>query len=81
MREWDDEVVVYHSGSGETHLLNAVAFATLDRFGTGGTDEDTVVEDVSRRFGSENDPAFRESVRALILHLDDIGLIEAAAGP
>ena len=78
-RIWDDEAVVYHPLSGETHLLNVTAIVVLDlieadpRSVPGLVDaliEGDDVEDAGAR------ETMTDQVAELVSHLDALGLVE-----
>ncbi len=78
-RSWDDdEHVVYHTGTGDTHLLNDVAAEILVCLEV----EALTCEELARRcgaaFGVEPDEGLRGHVAATLDEFDDLGLIEAA---
>ena len=75
-RIWDDEGVVYHPLSGETHLLNVTAIVVLDLIEADPRSVPGLVDALIER----NDPGEREimaeQVAELVSHLDALGLVE-----
>lgn len=75
-RIWDDEGVVYHPLSGETHLLNVTAIVVLDLIEADPRSVPGLVDALIKR----NDPGEREimaeQVAELVSHLDALGLVE-----
>ena len=78
-RVWDGPAVVYHDGSGDTHLLNPVAFAGLRALAQAPTD----VADLARRVAGELnlpcDQTFENHMATLVTDLHRLNLVEAAA--
>ena len=70
-RTWNDEHVVYHGASGDTHLLNPAAAAILRRMESAPA----TIEDVARMLGDASLPHAtdlldRFAELGLIVHLD-----------
>ena len=83
-RIWDDEGVVYHPLSGETHLLNVTAIVVLDLIEAGPRSVpglvDALIERNEAAEDADDDPGARatmtEQVAELVGHLDALGLVE-----
>ena len=75
-RRWDDETVVYHSGSGDIHILNAIAANALKLL----TDHPCTIPRLARQLadcqGFASDKDWRDHVTRLIDTFDQVGLIE-----
>ena len=78
-REWDDEHVIYHRASGETHLLNAVAAATLRALERSALTLDELCERIAAEFHADTPEAYRASLASLLTYFDDLGLIRTAS--
>jgi PqqD family protein of HPr-rel-A system len=71
-RCWDDEVMVFHAGSGDTHCLNTLAAHVLEMLmehAMTATELKKVLQ-----AGSEGAPGAQE-IEALLRQFDDLGLI------
>jgi PqqD family protein of HPr-rel-A system len=75
-RTWDDEHVVYHRESGDTHLLNAVAAAALECLAESPATADDLTGHVAAHLGLEADEPLRSRMSQLLATFDDLGLIE-----
>jgi len=73
---WDDESVVYHTGSGDTHLLDTIAMSALMALENKALTVAELVEKVSKHCAINPDPAFFESITQLISSFNRLGLIE-----
>jgi len=73
---WDHEFVVYHSGSGDTHLLNLVAATILQRLQDQPAMLPELTEYTTSTLGIEADESFASSLEGLIKDLTRLGLIE-----
>ena len=75
-RSWnDDEFVVYHRPSGETHLLNPIAAATLRRLEQVPSSLDELCERIASEFETAEPAEYRSSLADLLDHFDGLGLI------
>lgn len=74
----DDEAVVYHTGSGDTHLLNDIAADLLRLLADRTLSADELASLYGRSAGVEPDQEFHGRVAALLAEFDDLGLIEPA---
>lgn len=73
---WNHEFVVYHTGSGDTHLLNLAAAAVLQRLQDRPAMLAELTEYATSRLGIEADEAFMHSMVDLVKDLTKLGLIE-----
>jgi PqqD family protein of HPr-rel-A system len=73
-RHWDDEFVLYHDESGDTHRLNPLGAQILKRL----TGSASTAEDLARDFGdgSSPEPALLQTIERLLSHLYGLGLVE-----
>ncbi|ANM30194.1 hypothetical protein ABI59_12335 [Acidobacteria bacterium Mor1] len=79
-RAWDDQYVVFHPPSGDTHLLNEAAARLLRRLHEGPATIADLVAAVEG-IGDEAVPDMPKRVAGYLLWFDDLGLIEAADAP
>lgn len=76
-RSWDDdEFVVYHVASSNTHVLNAVAAEALRVLKQGPLSCLDLARQVSLSIGGVLDDAFVQRIEQLIAEFDQLGLIE-----
>ena len=78
-RIWDDEGVVYHPLSGETHLLNVTAIVVLDLIEADPRSVPGLVDALIESDDVENAgerEAMTDQVAELVSHLDALGLVE-----
>jgi PqqD family protein of HPr-rel-A system len=75
-RRWDDEFVVYNSGSGDTHLLDPVAAEALQNLEQESADLSELVVRVAASLEIEPDTDFAAYLEQLLSDLYKLGLIE-----
>lgn len=75
----DSGHVLYHRPSGQTHFLNEGAMLLLVRCLLEPHDADEAARTLASLQQAEPDARFLEHVSDLLLHLESLGLIEAAA--
>jgi PqqD family protein of HPr-rel-A system len=76
-RSWeDDEFVVYHVESGDTHLLNSVSAEALRSLEQAPADADELTGRVSQRLEIEPTDTLKSQLRQLLAEFDQLGLIE-----
>ncbi len=76
-RSWDaDEHVVYHTVSGDTHLLNGVAAAVLRCLQKESVSTEELVGRVSHTLSIEPTLEFKREIERLLDRFDQLGLIE-----
>ncbi len=78
-RAWDEEYVVYNTGSGDTHLLDMVSGEILKCLEDQASDIAGLVSKSAARLSLEPGPELSKHVSDLLLKLCDVGLIEPAA--
>ena len=76
LRCWDDEFVVFAGASGDTHLLNLVAGATLEYLRTTPANLEQIAATISGDLDIRLDEALRESLQNILLEFDRLGLAE-----
>ncbi len=78
-RSWGEgQEVVFHSGSGDTHLLNDVASELLYCLEEANLTCDELAERCAVRFDAEPDDGFKKHVAEIVGQFDELGLIETA---
>ncbi len=78
-RSWDhDEHVVYSSASGDTHLINDVTAEVLRQLERSELAFSDLVHNVAQTLGTVPDQQIETDVARLLVHLDQIGLVEPA---
>lgn len=76
VRHWDDEYVVYHPGSGDTHLLDASRYLLLTQLGREPAPAAVIAERLAARLELPDDVEFTEKIETLLSDLYGLGLIE-----
>lgn len=76
VRHWDDDYVVYHPGSGDTHLLDASRYLLLSQLGRQAAPAVVIAGRVSSQLGLPDDAEFTEKIETLLSDLYGLGLIE-----
>lgn len=74
---WGEESVLFDRGSGQTHLLTAMATACLLLLQDADLDLDQLTEKLGRRVQAGLEQPGREQVEQLLLTLHELGLITA----
>ena len=78
-RAWDDEHVVYHVNSGDTHRLNAVGARALRLLMSASLTSAELATHLEPELPGETDAVRLELVEALVSQLRSLGLVEPAA--
>jgi PqqD family protein of HPr-rel-A system len=78
-RFWDDEFVVYHPASGNTHWLNVAAAEVLKLLESAPASTSQMVTQLTAAFEAPADQQLWDHVERLCAELDQLGLIEAVA--
>jgi PqqD family protein of HPr-rel-A system len=76
VRHWDDDYVVYHPGSGDTHLLDASRYLLLTQLGREPAPVTVIAKRLAARLELPDDVDFTERVETLLSDLYGLGLIE-----
>lgn len=76
-RWWDHQLVVFHPGSGDTHLLNVVAGEVLESLQQSPADILELTSRVAARLDRGADPPLLPQIQELLKELDALGLVEA----
>jgi PqqD family protein of HPr-rel-A system len=74
---WEEQYVVYNSGSGHTHLLDPIAALLIQKITAGPYDDEEFVSDIASLLNLDASEDFREKLEATLLKLVELGLIEA----
>ena len=78
-KSWDDdEHVVYHPGTGDTHILNDVAAELLFSLDEVSLSCEELAVRCADAFGITSDEAFQRQIQTTLDQFDDLGLIETA---
>jgi PqqD family protein of HPr-rel-A system len=82
-RNWDDEFVLYHENSGDTHRLNALGASALRQLCDRPCSAPELVARLALEFGVPADASLHATVDTLLTQLQDLGLVEthSNAGP
>ncbi len=75
-RSWDDEYVVYHAGSGDTHWLTAVAAEVLRTLQHKLATAEELVQRVAARFDVSRDEELVAYIEQILTHLKRADLTE-----
>jgi len=76
---WAGEVVAYHPGSGDTHLLSPIAGAVLQAVAGGAHDEAAIVSAVASRLDLNDGDGLAVMVEEAVATLTRLGLLEPVA--
>lgn len=79
-RDWGEERAVFHTGTGQTHIINAIAGAVLDCLARAELAQDAVEDCVAERLNYQPDASFRDYLKQVVTDLHARDLIEAVAG-
>lgn len=74
--ELGDHAIIYHSLSGETHQLNALAVETLKLIQEGQVTVPTILDGLCDIFDVEDKIQLGQQVKGLISQFENLGLIE-----
>ena len=75
-RSWDDEFVVYNTGSGDTHLLDTLAAEVLQSLEIESADLPELIDRVTASLRIEPDSKFSDYLGQLLSDLHKLGLIQ-----
>lgn len=73
---WGDDVVLFHEGSGFTHLVNSVGAMLLREVLVKPMTLDGAIESLAAAQNAQADEPFASQVAELIYRLETLGLIE-----
>ena len=72
---WDEEVIVFNTASGQTHLLDALSAAVLKEVENRPGDIDQLALRLAERFELDTEALLRR-LREVCTHFDELGLVE-----
>jgi PqqD family protein of HPr-rel-A system len=76
-RNWDEEeTILFHTASGNTHVLSPPAAAVLKELEHASLDFEEIVRRVTISLGNVHDDSLADQVRRLLDEFDQLGLIE-----
>ena len=73
LRTWGEQAVLYHSLSGDTHLIEASAAAIIEQLRLAPASD----AELASLFTSEPDPALAAQLAILLSNLTKLGVVEA----
>ena len=76
---WDEESVVYHAPSGQTHLLNALATEALLLLQSRPLGLPALTNELASLCEIQVDASFLQKIGVLTTQLQDLGLIERSS--
>jgi len=74
-RRFDDQTGVYHTGSGDTHLLNEAAATGLALIRQRPRSMDEMVAALAEHFEEADEKALRARALSLTVHLERLDLV------
>jgi PqqD family protein of HPr-rel-A system len=74
---WEEQYVVYNSGSGHTHVVDPIAALLVQQVTVGSGDDNKLVRDMAVLLNLEASEEFREKLERTLEKLAELGLIEA----
>ena len=74
-RSWDDEMIVYNTASGQSHLLDALSGAILKEIERGPSTIEQLADRLAKEFSVEPH-ALLERLDEICTHFDELGLAE-----
>jgi len=75
-RGWDDEFVLYHDESGDTHRFNAVGARALEALGRSPLPITDLAARLAGEFPGAVDDTILPTIEELVRRFHDLGLIE-----
>jgi len=79
LKIWDDECVVFNSGSGQTHVVDPIATLLIRRIKEGPIDSQALLSHVAKLLDVELTSEVRNALEARLQYLDELSLIEPSA--
>lgn len=79
--DWGEERAVFHTGTGQTHVLNAIAGAVLDCLALDEVAQGALEDRVAERLDYQVDAAFSDYLKRAVADLHAQDLIEAVSDP
>ena len=79
VRSWNEESVIYHPDSGDTHLIDEAALAILKYLQGRDADTQMLIAEVMHNFPDQNAQELPVFIERTLLDLAQLGLIEKTA--
>jgi PqqD family protein of HPr-rel-A system len=73
---FDEDYVAFHRPSGKTHFLNAASHLLICEILTEARDLDAIVGEFVTREDDGDPAAYADQMRAMLDHLENLGLVE-----
>jgi len=78
-RRWDEQYVVYDSGSGQTHVLDPAAALLIQLLGERSFEAFELSEKMASLLHVDADAEFQERLQQTLSKLEELSLIETAS--
>ncbi len=75
-KAWGDEILVFNTASGNTHLVNRLAAKVLEFIDAGAITSIAIADRLAAEAGVSPDKELIESVESVLASLDDLGLVQ-----
>jgi PqqD family protein of HPr-rel-A system len=75
-QDFENEVIVYNSLSGETHQMDGFSASVLEQLMRNRCTEEELLRDICSLFSLENNSGDKQLISQIINNFDQIGLIE-----
>ena len=75
---WGEDTLIYHSGSGQTHLLNEIAVYVLQFLQHGQASCSSLLSGLDENIEGGLNDSIRQHVRALLDRFERLGLVEVS---
>jgi PqqD family protein of HPr-rel-A system len=75
-REFDGEWLVYDTGSGQTHVLDALGATVLDLIESGPQDSDQLIATLAQHMSAPDHASLACAVSAILQQLQALSLVE-----
>jgi PqqD family protein of HPr-rel-A system len=76
-KRWDDEFVVYNSGSGHTHVLDPLAALIVQQMSPESCNASTLIQQLALLLNVTGSEDLRKTVEHTLRQLAELGLVEA----
>ena len=76
-KRWEDSFALYHSGSGQTHVLDPLAALLIQLIGEGPRTTSELLQQMVAQLEVDASQEFQEELQQTLWRLDALGLIEA----
>ena len=75
-RRFSDHCVIYHSGSGDTHLVDGVSFNVLDILNEGVYTFEGLLKKLMAEFDVDSNSQLREYLTSLLYEFQKLAIVE-----